>query len=181
MSLRYEKHRISEIADKPFLTKKWGYIAALALLPYAFLKSLWASGLTAGLTTKQAIQDVAGFGDTLKEGPAFLYTLYTNGIDFTAILAILASLFALALVTSWGEKLPKWLLIISGWSVGIVTVLISFMTALQFFGVFPKGYSEGLAIWVYVVTYGGLFLWGITIFIATLSFQHRIKSKQSSK
>lgn len=64
-------------------------------------------GLTIGLTTKQAVQDVAGFGDTLKEGPAFLYTLYTNGIDFTAILAILASLFALAFVTSWGGKTAK--------------------------------------------------------------------------
>ncbi|MED0963143.1 hypothetical protein P4T59_26650 [Bacillus paramycoides] len=58
-------------------------------------------GSTVGLTTKQAVQNVAGFGDTLKEGPAFLYTI---GIDFTAILAILASLFAVALVTSWGEN-----------------------------------------------------------------------------
>jgi len=120
------------------LTKGWGYVAALALLPYAILKSLWAWGSTVGFTTKQAVQDVAGFGDTLKEGPAFLFTLYTIGIDFTAILAILASLFALALVTSWGEKLPKLLLIISGWSVGVLTVLISFLTALQFLGVLSK-------------------------------------------
>lgn len=42
---------------------------------------------------RRARNMVAGFGDTLKEGPAFLYTLYTVGIDFTAILAILASLF----------------------------------------------------------------------------------------
>jgi hypothetical protein len=55
------------------------------------------------------------------------------------------------------------------------------LTALQFLGVFPKGYAEGLAIWVYVVTYGGLFLWGVTVFIATLSFQRRIKNKQSPK
>jgi hypothetical protein len=181
LSLKHEKHIRLKIADKTFLNKKWGYTASFALLPYAILKSLWAGGSTVGLTTKQAVQDIAEFGDTLKEGPAFLYTLYTFGIDFTAILAILASLFALAFVTSWGEKLPKWFLIISGWSVGIVTVLISFMTALQTLGVLPKGYAEGLAIWVYVVTYGGLFLWGITTFIATLSFQQRIKSKQFSK
>ncbi|MGN7382446.1 hypothetical protein [Paenibacillus sp. SAFN-117] len=181
MSITNEKDMKSDIADKTYLSKRWGYVAAFALLPYAILKSLWASGFTIGLTTEQAVQDVAGFGDTLKEGPAFLYTLYTVGIDFTAILAILASLFALAFVTSWGEKLPKWLLIVSGWSVGIVTVLISFMTALQFFGVLPKGYAEGLAVWVYVVTYGGLFLWGVTVFIATLSFQQRIKNKQPSQ
>lgn len=181
MSLKNEEHPRSDIADKTYLTKAWGYAAALALLPYAILKSLWAWGATVGLTTKQAIQDVAGFGDTLKEGSAFLYTLYTIGIDFTAILAILASLFALALVTSWGEKLPKWLVIIAGWSVGVLTVLISFLTALQFLGVLPKGYTEGFAIWVYVITYGGLFLWGVSVFIATLSFQHRIKNKQPSE
>ncbi|WP_339164513.1 hypothetical protein [Siminovitchia sp. FSL W7-1587] len=181
MSLKHEKHIRTETAAKTYLTKGWGYVAAFALLPYAILKSLWAWGSTVGLTTKQAAQDVAAFGDTLKEGPAFLYTLYTIGIDFTAVLAILASLFALAFVTSWGEKLPKWLLIIPGWSIGVLTVLISFMTTLQFFGVLPKGYAEGLAIWVYVVTYGGLFVWGVTVFIATLSFQHRIKNKQFPK
>ncbi|ALC91489.1 hypothetical protein AM500_18110 [Bacillus sp. FJAT-18017] len=181
MRLQYEKRMRSEKAYKTYMTKGWGYVAALILLPYAILKSLWAWGLTVGLTTQQAVKNVAGSGDTLKEGSAFLYTLYSVGIDFTAILAILASLFALALVTSWGEKLPKWLLIIPGWSVGVLTVLVSFLTALQFLGVLPKGYTEGLAIWVYVVTYGGLFLWGVTVFIATLSFQHRIKNKQSQK
>jgi hypothetical protein len=181
LSLKYKKRVRSEAPDKTYLTKGWGYVAALALLPYAILKSLWASGSTVGLTTKHAVQEVAGFGDTLKEGSAFLYTLYTIGIDFTAILAILASLFALALVTFWGEKLPKWLLIIPGWSIGALTLLVSSLTALQFLGVLPKGYTEGLAIWVYVVTYGGLFLWGVTVFIATLSFQHRINNKQSQK
>lgn len=97
----------SEIADKTYFTKGWGYVAALALLPYAILKSLWAWGSTIGLTTKQAVENVAGLADTLKEGPAFLYTLYNIGIDFTAILAILASLFALALVTSWGRSYQK--------------------------------------------------------------------------
>ncbi len=167
----------SEIVDKTCFTKGWGYVAAVALLPYALLKSFWAWGSTVGITTKQAVQNVAGFNDTLEEGPAFLYTLYNMGIDFTALLAILASLFALSLETSWGEKLPKSLLIISGWTVGILTVLICFLTALQFLGVLPIGETKGLAIWVYVVTYGGLFLWGVTVFIATLSFQHRIKNK----
>lgn len=104
MNLKHEKQLKSEIADKTYLTKGWGYTAALALLPYAILKSLWAWGSTVGIETKQALRDVAGFGDTLKEGPAFLFTLYTIGIDFTAVLAILASLFALALVTSWGRN-----------------------------------------------------------------------------
>ncbi|KGR84542.1 hypothetical protein [Lysinibacillus odysseyi] len=179
MGLKYEKSIRTDTPDKIYVTKGWGYVATLALLPYAILKSLWAWGSTVGLTTKQAVQSVADFGAALKEGSAFLYTLYTHGIDFTAVLAVLASLYALTFVTSWGEKFPKWLLIISGWSVGALTVLVSFLTALQFLGVLPKGYAEGLAGWVYVVTYGGLFLWGVTIFMATLSFLHRIRNKLS--
>ncbi|MGN7385804.1 hypothetical protein [Sporosarcina sp. SAFN-015] len=177
MSLKHGQYVGSEKSNNIY-SKGWGYVAALALLPYAIIKSLWAWGSTIGLATEQAIQDIAEMGDSLKQGSAFLYTLYSNGIDFTAILAVLASLFALAFVTSWGEKLPKWFLIIPGWSVGVLTILISFLTALQFLGVLPKGYSEGMAIWVYVITYGGLFLWGVTVFLATLSFQHRMKSKQ---
>ena len=45
MNLKYEKRMRSEIADKTYLTKGWGYVAALALLPYAILKSLWAWGI----------------------------------------------------------------------------------------------------------------------------------------
>lgn len=43
----------SEIADKTYLTKGWGYVAALALLPYTVLKSLWDWGATVGLNIKQ--------------------------------------------------------------------------------------------------------------------------------
>lgn len=167
--------------EKPFLSKGWGYAAAVVLLPYAILKTLWAWGSNVGLTTDRAAKEMAAFGDTLKDRSGFLYELYNLGIDFTAILAILASVFALSLVSSWGERLPSWLLISLGWLVGGLTVFISFLTFLQFFGVLPKGDSEGLAIWVYVVTYGGLFLWGITVFMATISFQHRVKYKQPSR
>ena len=46
LSLKYEKRMRSEIADKTYLTKGWGYVAAIALLSYAILKSLWAWGST---------------------------------------------------------------------------------------------------------------------------------------
>nr|WP_243458147.1 hypothetical protein [Sporosarcina sp. Te-1] len=113
----------------------------------------------------------------MKEGSTILYSLYERGIDFTAILAILASLFPLTLVTTWGEKLPKRIIILLGWAIGGLTVLISFLTALQCLGVHSKGDMQGMAIWVYLITYGGLFLWGVTVFLATLSFQNRIINK----
>jgi hypothetical protein len=67
LSLKHEKTKGVEIADKTYLNKGWGYVAAFALLPYAILKSLWAWGSTVGLSTKQAVQDVAGFGETLSD------------------------------------------------------------------------------------------------------------------
>jgi len=78
LNLKHEKDIKSEIADKTYLTKGWGYVAALALLPYAILKSLWAWGSTVGLTTKQAVQNVAGFGDTLKEDLLFYIRYITS-------------------------------------------------------------------------------------------------------
>ncbi|CAG7658549.1 hypothetical protein PAECIP111802_07074 [Paenibacillus allorhizosphaerae] len=42
----------SEIADKTYLTKGWGYVAVFALLPYAVLKSLWAWGSNSTLSKK---------------------------------------------------------------------------------------------------------------------------------
>ena len=51
MNLKHEKRMRSEIADKPYLTKGWSYVAVFALFPYAILKSLWAWGVTVFLTT----------------------------------------------------------------------------------------------------------------------------------
>ena len=158
-----------------FYTRAWGYIAAVALLPYALIKSIWAWGGTIGITTDKALNDITMTAANLKEESLFLYYLHTMGIDFTTILAVVASFFGLALVRSWGERIPHLLLVVPGWAAGLITLIAFISTVLQFMGVLPKGSTNGLALWVYILTYGGLFLWGLSVFMATLSFQKRIK------
>ncbi|WP_342664990.1 hypothetical protein [Shimazuella kribbensis] len=181
----------NNITNKPrslLYSKRWGYIAAIVLLPYALLKTLWAWGMTLGLTNDAAIRTMSNFGDNIKGQSPLVYGLYKLGLDFTTILAIIASIFALAFVRPWGQTFPKWvpffkhrvvprwILLIPGWIVGCITVLMSISTVLQFLGILPKGSPEGLAYWVYGITYGGLFIWGVCIFLATLSYQYRTKS-----
>ena len=77
-----------------------------------------------GLTTKQAVQGVAGFGDTLMEGSDFLYTLYTIGNRLHSYLGDTSIFICFSSRDFLVEKLTKWLLIISGWSVGVLPVLV---------------------------------------------------------
>jgi hypothetical protein len=171
--------------NRLFYSNLWGYTAAVILLPYAILKTLWTWGMTIGFTNEKAISTMSHIGDNIQGQSPFVYGLYKLGLDFTTILAIVASLFALALVQSWGQifpkwvpfvknqKVPRWLLLIPGWSIGFITVMVSISTIFQLLGFLPRGNPEGLAYWVYGITYGGLFIWGVCIFLATLSYQYR--------
>lgn len=176
-----------KVRSRLFYSNLWGYIASVILLPYAIIKTLWAWGITIGLTDEKAISAMAHFDKNIEEQSLFVYGLYKLGVDFTTILAIVASVFALAFVRSWGQilpkwmpfvknrKVPRWLLLIPGWSVGFITVMVSISTIFQLLGFLPRGNPEGLAYWVYGITYGGLFIWGVCIFFATLSYQYRNK------
>lgn len=175
--------------SRTLYSRFWGYLAAVVLLPYAILKSIWLWGGTIGLTTDQAIINLSGMADNLKEQSSPFYYLYIIGIDFTSVLAIIASIFALSFVSSWGKivpswvpllknkKVPRWILIVPGWIVGLLTIAVFFLTIIQLLGYLPKGNSEGLAFWVYGITYGGLFIWGLSIFMATVTYQHQLKIK----
>ena len=89
-----------------FQSYKWGYVASVALLPYAIFKTLWALGVPIGATQK-AIEDMHANMEAYS-GPVFSF-LYQYGIDITALLAIIATFLALALVRPWGQHFPKWI------------------------------------------------------------------------
>ena len=156
----------------------WGVVAACSLLPYAALKTVWAFGGTIGLTSEQAIGQISGPSQALKETSAFLYALQSSGIDLTAVMATLASLFALCFVLPWRKKIPKLLLIVPGWLIGTGTVLLLGISMLQVAGLIPRGTTEGVQAWVFIITYGGFFVWGLFLFLATLSFQKQIGMRQ---
>ncbi|EIT84137.1 hypothetical protein A374_16869 [Fictibacillus macauensis ZFHKF-1] len=155
-------------------TKAWGYVAAVALLPYALLKCIWAWGGSIGSTSNQSMHDFTM--NVLQDQSSFLYILYSVGIDFTAVMAIIGSFIGIALVSSWGLRVRHMLLVV-GWLTGLITFIALLSTILQLFGLIPKGTTDGLAIWVYVITYGGLLVWGVSVFMATLSLQKRLKQK----
>lgn len=145
------------------------FIASLCIL-----KTIWALGGTTGLNSEEAIGQISGPSPLLKEESSWLYALHSSGIDMTAMMAILASLFALCFVVPLGKKIPKYLIIIPGWIIGIGTFLFLGLSILQAAGYLPRGTTEGVQLWVFILTYGGFFCWGISLFLATLSFQRRM-------
>jgi Protein of unknown function (DUF3995) len=156
-------------------SRKWGYIASVALLPYAVLKTLWAFGITFGVTN----QFITELNVTTEAySGSILSFLYRYGIDFTALLAIIASLLGFALVHPSKMKIPRWLLLISAWVGGSLFTLfggISFMMVLFWLLGFihSLGRTEGMEQWVFILVYGGFFVWGVSVILAALSYQKR--------
>lgn len=113
-------------------SKKWGYIAAVAMLPYAMLKTLWAFEVNIGISLEMLSELHANM--TIYGGPVVNF-LYRHGIDITAVLAIVASLLSLALVQSWGQTFPKWMPYFGGRSVPRWLLLIPAWLGGMFFAI----------------------------------------------
>ncbi|CAM3714004.1 DUF3995 domain-containing protein [Mesobacillus zeae] len=92
----------------------WGYIASWALVPYAIFKTLWAFGVPFGETIEDMKTTMEANSD-----PVFSL-MYQYGIDITAVLAVVAILLALSLVQPWGQRFPRWLILIPAWTGGIL-------------------------------------------------------------
>ncbi|MGG3573986.1 hypothetical protein ABES25_15650 [Bacillus gobiensis] len=104
------------------MSNKWGYAASLSLIPYAILKTLWAFGVTIMISEKGIEELHASMRTSADSVSSFLYSC---GIDITAILAVIASLLALALVRPWGRNVPRLLVLIPAWLGGITFIIVS--------------------------------------------------------
>lgn len=169
-------------------SSKWGYIASVVLLPYAIFKTMWAFGVPVG-ATENAIEDMHITMETYS-GPVFSF-LYQYGIDITALLAVIAIFLSLALVRPWGQCFPMWIPIFKGQRVPRWFVLFPAWTGGVLFTVFG-GFSvfelillglgigsdnmDGLKPWVFMITYGGFFIWGLTTCLAALSYQIKTRN-----
>lgn len=160
------------------ISHAWGYVAAIALLPYAALKTIWAFGGTIGLSSQEAVAQIAGHSQALKEQSAILYDLHSYGIDLTAVLAVVASLFSLCFALPWRKRIPRYLLIIPGWFIGMCTIIAISLGIIQTIGLLPKGTTEGMQLWVFIITYGGFLCWGGSLFLAALAFQKETHKRQ---
>ncbi|KQU24474.1 hypothetical protein ASG65_17770 [Bacillus sp. Leaf13] len=85
-----------------FQSNKWGYVASVALLPYAIFKTLWALGVPIGATQK-AIEDMHANMEAYS-GPVF--SLYRYGIDITALFSIIA-IFLISVSSTMGATFSE--------------------------------------------------------------------------
>jgi len=158
-----------------WLSKRWGYAASVALVPYAILKSLWAMGFTV-LVSGKGIEELHAAMKS-DSGPTISF-LYAHGIDITAILALIASLLALALVQDWGQKIQRWLLLVPAGVGGLSFVYISLVTFYKLIvGDISFSNTPTFSPWVLLPVYGGFFTWGITICLAALSYGIRTRKR----
>ncbi|MDQ0058764.1 hypothetical protein [Paenibacillus harenae] len=154
-------------------SKKWGYAASVALVPYAILKLLWANGF-AVLATRQGIEEM--HASMQANADPISKWLYMNGIDATALLALIASLLALALVQQWGNKLPRRILLAPASLGGLFFVSISLVTFCKLMtGNINMADNPHFDPWVPTIVYGGFFVWGVTVSMAARSFGIRTR------
>jgi hypothetical protein len=145
------------------------------LLPYAVLRTCWALGL--GISPD-------GFADVHAEmaansGPV-ISAMYRYGIDFRTLLALVASLLALALVRSWGTRFPAALLLapacLGGLALGFAgaagLVLLLGLTGAP---VDLDGIDHP---WVFVLVYGGFLGGGIAACGAALACARHSRGRQ---
>lgn len=141
-----------------------GYFSCIPALFYGGLKVYWSAGGSLGYINREVA----------------LATGHVGQLDYTAILAALAVVLALALVQPWGEKLPRWLvlfvafgacaLLTIGGIVGLATVLFQIMSSTHL--PFAVG---GLLFPIFIVTYVCFLFWGIMLGIAACYFTHRTR------
>ncbi|MCF2132307.1 hypothetical protein L1I79_38735 [Strepomyces sp. STD 3.1] len=169
-------------------SSKWGYISSVILLPYAIFKTMWALKVPVG-TTEDVIEGMHTNMETYS-GPVFSF-LYQYGIDITALLAVIAIFLSLALVRPWGQrfpmwlpifrerKVPRWLILFPAWTGGVLFIVFGgfsvFELILLGLGIGSDN-MDGLEPWVFMITYGGFFIWGLTTCLAALSYQIRTRN-----
>ncbi|MFH5802216.1 DUF3995 domain-containing protein [Haladaptatus sp. CMAA 1911] len=88
-----------------------GYTASAWMVVFAAMSFYWALDGTAGINTVSLGQELAG-------DPWFITILWLTGIS-----KIGGGVLALALVQSWGQQLPRRLVLMLAWGVSVLLVL----------------------------------------------------------
>lgn len=141
---------------------RWpGYAACALALGYAAEKVYWGLGGTLGLASDDAFGDVR---------------LWSPGLGDTAVLALVGAVIALALVRSWGERLPAWLLL-GGAGIGAVMLVpVGILgTSAALTSPPSAGNTIGLEPWVFLVEYPWFLAWGLTLGVAAVGFHYRTR------
>jgi hypothetical protein len=139
-------------------TRRWlrgfGWAAALAPLPYATLKAVWALG-----------HPVGGYRES---GLAGAHHWYSPLTDFSVTIPVFGALCAIALIHGWARWVPRRLVLAAGWTGGVGLLSMGLPAAVTTIGALA-GVAElptapGSAdLWVIVLTYGGFLCWGAAL------------------
>jgi Protein of unknown function (DUF3995) len=144
-----------------------GYMASAWMIVFAAMSFYWALGGTAGIDTVSLGQEVGGES-------WFITVLWLTGI-----LKIGGGVLALALVQSWGQQLPRRLVLIVAW--GVSGLLVFHGSDLIIQGALTEnGFIELPAPVVWTAAHWQTFLWGpwwlvggIVFCVATWNYQRR--------
>ncbi|MEV4400370.1 hypothetical protein [Nonomuraea sp. NPDC049607] len=134
--------------------RAYGWTAALAPLPYATLKAVWALG-----------HPVGGYQES---GLAGAHHWYSPLTDFSVTIPVCGALCAVALIQGWARWVPRPLVLAAGWTGGVGLLSMGLPAAVTTLGALA-GLTElpsapGSANpWVFGVTYGGFLVWGAAL------------------
>ncbi|WP_134686603.1 hypothetical protein [Brevibacillus migulae] len=159
-------------------SKKWGHVASMTLLPYTVIKTLWANGVV----ILASVKGIEGLHATMKTSadPVSAF-LYAKGIDVSAVLALIATMLALALVKDSWRVIPCWILLVPAYSAGAFFIYMCFSTFYQLaVGSIRISDMREFDPWVLLPVYGGFFVWGVAIILAAISYGIRNSRKVRS-
>ncbi len=130
-----------------------------ALAPYILMKTYWAFGGTAGRPAGDLVAEMRANGV-----PEALVWMERHGIDFTVLGALGGVLLLVALTRPWGERLPRWTLLVPGRAGAVLLTPYGVATFVASTVGFTVGDAEGWSPWVGQV--GGLAFAGLGLSLA---------------
>ncbi|MEU5945071.1 hypothetical protein ABZ793_05850 [Micromonospora sp. NPDC047465] len=146
------------------------WFGTAALTPYILMKTYWAFGGIAGRPAGDLAASMRANG-----APEALVWLEQHGIDFTVLGALGGVLLLTALTRPWGERLPRWTLLVLGWPGAVALTPYGLATMIAAAAGFTVGDAEGWSPWVgYVggLAFAGL---GLSLALCTRSYQRRTR------
>lgn len=134
------------------------YTACALALGYAAEKVYWGLGGTLGLARPDAFGDVH---------------LWAPGLGDTAVLALVGTGIALALVRPWGRRLPSWLPLSGAVLGSLMLVPVGIMGAYGTVSQWPPSGDLALEPWVFLIEYPWFLAWGLALGAAAVAFRRR--------
>ncbi|MEV2272371.1 hypothetical protein [Nonomuraea africana] len=146
--------------------RRFGLAAAVAPLPYAGLKAVWALGYPVG-----------GY---VESGLSGEHHWYSPLADPSVTVPVFGSLCAIALIFGWVRWVPRWMVLTAGWAGGVGLLSMGLPAAVTtvgaLLGLAALPTAPGSAnLWVICLTYGGFLCWGAALVGLMTSFQQTVE------